>query len=129
MNGGNIVWCNAGSGGVCMMRNTWRDEQHPSFINFISSFLKANSFRLNCVPIAPVILFLCLSSMYLVVLSLIFLRFFICRISFSTVVVYQWPLFLWQTGTVTTTCQPLAGGLTFLIIWVSCFLCLKQWAL
>ncbi|RVW82913.1 Protein PARTING DANCERS [Vitis vinifera] len=53
----------SGSGGVCMMRNTWRDEQHPSFINFISSFLKANSFRLNFVPIAPVILFLCLSSM------------------------------------------------------------------
>ncbi|XP_034675991.1 protein PARTING DANCERS-like isoform X1 [Vitis riparia] len=49
----------SGSGGVCMMRNTWRDEQHPSFINFISSFLKANSFRLNCVPIAPDFIFNC----------------------------------------------------------------------
>ncbi|XP_034674554.1 protein PARTING DANCERS-like [Vitis riparia] len=49
----------SGSGGVCMMRNTWRDEQHPSFINFISSFLKANSFRLNFVPIAPDFIFNC----------------------------------------------------------------------
>ena len=37
------------------MSNTWRDEQHPSFINFISTFLSANSFRLNFVAIAPVI--------------------------------------------------------------------------
>lgn len=44
-----------GGGGVCMMSNTWRDEQHPSFINFISTFLTANAFRLNFVPIAPVI--------------------------------------------------------------------------
>ncbi|KAK3020711.1 hypothetical protein RJ639_047659 [Escallonia herrerae] len=41
-------------GGVCMMSNTWKDEQNPSFINFISCFLSANSFRLNFVPIAPV---------------------------------------------------------------------------
>ncbi|KAG5254780.1 protein PARTING DANCERS [Salix suchowensis] len=39
--------------GVCMMNTKWRDEQHPSFINFIASFLSANSFRLNFVPIAP----------------------------------------------------------------------------
>ena len=71
LNGGYVVLCNAGSGGVCMMRNTWRDEQHPSFINFISSFLNANSFRLNFVPIAPVILILCLFSVYFVVPSLI----------------------------------------------------------
>ncbi|GLT93885.1 hypothetical protein SLE2022_116550 [Rubroshorea leprosula] len=45
--------------GVCMMSNTWRDEQHPSFINFISSFLTANSFRLNFVPIAPDFIFNC----------------------------------------------------------------------
>lgn len=37
-----------------MMRTTWRDEQHPSFVDFISSFLSANSIRLNFVPIAPV---------------------------------------------------------------------------
>ncbi|KAK3014985.1 hypothetical protein RJ639_009286 [Escallonia herrerae] len=44
----------SGCGGVCMMSNTWKDEQNPSFINFISCFLSANSFRLNFVPIAPV---------------------------------------------------------------------------
>ncbi|GMY07924.1 protein PARTING DANCERS-like [Fagus crenata] len=48
----------AGSG-VCMMSTTWRDEQHPSFINFISSFLSANSFRLNFVPISPDFIFNC----------------------------------------------------------------------
>ena len=40
-----------------MMRTTWRDEQHPSFINFISNFLTTNSFRLNFVSIPPVISF------------------------------------------------------------------------
>ncbi|KAJ0603887.1 putative protein parting dancer [Helianthus annuus] len=49
---------NVGVGGVCMMSIKWRDEQHPSFVNFISSFLSANSFRLNIVPIAPVMLIL-----------------------------------------------------------------------
>ncbi|CAN6558544.1 unnamed protein product [Malus baccata var. baccata] len=34
-----------GGGGVFMMSNTWRDEQHPSFINFISAFL---DFIFNC---------------------------------------------------------------------------------
>ncbi|KAF8393287.1 hypothetical protein HHK36_021528 [Tetracentron sinense] len=48
-----------GGGGVCMMSNTWRDEQHPSFIHFISSFLSENSFRLNFVPIAPDFIFNC----------------------------------------------------------------------
>lgn len=47
----------SGCGGVCMMRTTWRDEQHPSFINFISNFLTTNSFRLNFVSIPPVISF------------------------------------------------------------------------
>ena len=48
-----------------MMNTKWRDEQHPSFINFIASFLSANSFRLNFVPIAPVILaFLNLFSIF-----------------------------------------------------------------
>ncbi|ONH89654.1 hypothetical protein PRUPE_8G007100 [Prunus persica] len=42
-----------------MMSNTWRDEQHPSFINFISTFLTANAFRLNFVPIAPDFIFNC----------------------------------------------------------------------
>ncbi|GAB2232285.1 hypothetical protein Droror1_Dr00011317 [Drosera rotundifolia] len=47
------------SSGVCMMSNNWRDEQHPSFINFISNFLHANSFRLNNVPITPDFIFNC----------------------------------------------------------------------
>ncbi|XP_022886859.1 protein PARTING DANCERS isoform X2 [Olea europaea var. sylvestris] len=45
--------------GVCLMSITWKDEQHPSFINFISSFLNAYSFRLNFVPIAPDFIFNC----------------------------------------------------------------------
>ncbi|KAJ8759525.1 hypothetical protein K2173_007142 [Erythroxylum novogranatense] len=53
-----ISICTTG-GGVCMMNKQWRDEQHPSFINFISSFLAANSFRLNFVPIAPDCIFNC----------------------------------------------------------------------
>ncbi|XP_059631007.1 protein PARTING DANCERS homolog [Cornus florida] len=48
---------NSGGIGICMMRNTWKDEQHPSFINFITSFLSANSFRLNFVPVAPDFIF------------------------------------------------------------------------
>lgn len=48
-----------------MMRITWRDEQHPSFINFISNFLTTNSFRLNFVAIPPVI-----SSVFLFVISI-----------------------------------------------------------
>ncbi|KAG4149296.1 hypothetical protein ERO13_D05G329400v2 [Gossypium hirsutum] len=47
------------SAGVCMMNTTWRDQQHPSFISFISSFLAANSFRLNFVPISPDFIFNC----------------------------------------------------------------------
>lgn len=39
------------------MRNAWKEDQHPSFIDFISNFLSANSFHLNFVPIAPVIAF------------------------------------------------------------------------
>ncbi|XAR57494.1 hypothetical protein NMG60_11025657 [Bertholletia excelsa] len=50
---------NSGGAGVCMMSNAWKDLQHPSFINFISSFLSANSFRLNFVPIAPDLIFNC----------------------------------------------------------------------
>ncbi|KAG4988320.1 hypothetical protein JHK85_031303 [Glycine max] len=45
--------------GVCLMRNAWKEDQHPSFINFISTFLSANSFRLNFVPIAPDFIFNC----------------------------------------------------------------------
>ncbi|XP_010677006.1 protein PARTING DANCERS homolog isoform X1 [Beta vulgaris subsp. vulgaris] len=48
-----------GSSGVCMMNNRWKEEQHPSFINFIATFLSANSFRLNVVPIAPDFIFNC----------------------------------------------------------------------
>lgn len=44
----------AGNAGVCMISKPWRDEQHTSFINFVSSFLSLNSFRLNIVPLAPV---------------------------------------------------------------------------
>ncbi|KAF9617008.1 hypothetical protein IFM89_033078 [Coptis chinensis] len=50
---------NRGGGGVCMMRSNWRDEQHPSFIHFICSFLRENSFRLNIVPISPDFIFNC----------------------------------------------------------------------
>ncbi|KAI3512981.1 hypothetical protein L1887_20304 [Cichorium endivia] len=50
---------NSGIGGVCLMSTKWRDEQHSSFINFISCFLTANSFRLNFVPIAPDFIFNC----------------------------------------------------------------------
>ncbi|GFQ00647.1 hypothetical protein PHJA_002208600 [Phtheirospermum japonicum] len=41
------------------MSTAWKNEQHPFFINFISSFLDANSFRLNFVPIAPDFIFNC----------------------------------------------------------------------
>ncbi|KAA0037049.1 uncharacterized protein E6C27_scaffold86G001440 [Cucumis melo var. makuwa] len=54
----SVCFANAG-GGVCLMSNVWRDEQHPSFINFISNFLCSNSFRLNFVPIAPDLIFNC----------------------------------------------------------------------
>ncbi|KAL4327565.1 hypothetical protein AHAS_Ahas13G0112800 [Arachis hypogaea] len=47
------------TGGVCLMRNVWKGEQHPYVINFISTFLSANSFRLNFVPIAPDFIFNC----------------------------------------------------------------------
>ncbi|RWR73246.1 protein PARTING DANCERS isoform X1 [Cinnamomum micranthum f. kanehirae] len=43
--------------GICMMSSTWKAEQHQSFINFISSFLNANSYRLNILPIAPDFIF------------------------------------------------------------------------
>ncbi|XP_015888483.3 protein PARTING DANCERS [Ziziphus jujuba] len=49
----------SGGGGVCMMRNTWRDEQSPAFINFISTFLRENCFRLNFVSITPDFIFNC----------------------------------------------------------------------
>ncbi|CAH9115920.1 unnamed protein product [Cuscuta epithymum] len=49
----------SGCNGVCMMSNSWRDEQHPSFLNFVSSFLHENSFRLNFVPITPDIIINC----------------------------------------------------------------------
>ncbi|XP_076905120.1 protein PARTING DANCERS homolog isoform X2 [Bidens hawaiensis] len=55
----NSVRNNSGIRGVCMMSTKWRDEQHSSFINFISSFLNANSFRLTNVPIAPDFIFNC----------------------------------------------------------------------
>ncbi|KAK9941567.1 hypothetical protein M0R45_007270 [Rubus argutus] len=63
---------NTGCGGVCMMRTTWRDEQHPSFINFISNFLTTNSFRLNFVSIPPDFIFNCggLSVAFIFVTSL-----------------------------------------------------------
>ncbi|CAJ1934115.1 unnamed protein product [Sphenostylis stenocarpa] len=48
-----------GTTGICLMRNAWKEDQHPSFINFISTFLSANSFRLNFVPIAPDFIFNC----------------------------------------------------------------------
>ncbi|KAK1305956.1 hypothetical protein QJS10_CPA10g00460 [Acorus calamus] len=47
---------NTGSG-VCMMNNEWKNKHHASFINFIASFLSANSYRLNFLPIAPDFIF------------------------------------------------------------------------
>ncbi|KAL8232181.1 hypothetical protein R6Q57_001959 [Mikania cordata] len=58
-NHGSALNSDIGVGGVCMMSNKWRDEQHSAFINFISSFLSANSFRFNIVPIAPDFIFNC----------------------------------------------------------------------
>ncbi|XP_031488599.1 protein PARTING DANCERS homolog isoform X3 [Nymphaea colorata] len=43
--------------GVCMINNSWRDEQRPDFIQFVSSFLRANAYRLNFLPIAPDFIF------------------------------------------------------------------------
>ncbi|XP_026454327.1 protein PARTING DANCERS-like isoform X2 [Papaver somniferum] len=48
-----------GVGGVCMMQTKWRDEQHPSLIHSISSFLADNLFKLNFVPIGPNFIFNC----------------------------------------------------------------------
>ncbi|KAK4489999.1 hypothetical protein RD792_000653 [Penstemon davidsonii] len=49
----------AGYSGVCIMSTTWKDVQHPSFINFIACFLDANSYRLSFTPIAPDFIFNC----------------------------------------------------------------------
>ncbi|CAI8587349.1 unnamed protein product [Vicia faba] len=49
----------SGTNGVCLMRSSWKEDQHSSFIHFISTFLSANSFRLNLVPIAPDFIFNC----------------------------------------------------------------------
>ncbi|KAL5729469.1 hypothetical protein ACHQM5_002414 [Ranunculus cassubicifolius] len=53
------TWNFSTRSGVCMMSTAWRDEQQPSLIHFISSFLRANSFRLNFAPIAPDFIFNC----------------------------------------------------------------------
>ncbi|KAK6940376.1 hypothetical protein RJ641_029907 [Dillenia turbinata] len=42
-----------------MMSTKWWDQHPPSVINFISSFLSANSFCLNIVQIAPDFIFIC----------------------------------------------------------------------
>ncbi|KAL8143988.1 hypothetical protein V2J09_017020 [Rumex salicifolius] len=42
-----------------MMSSKWKEEQPPNFINFISSFLSKNCFRLNFVPIPPDFIFNC----------------------------------------------------------------------
>ncbi|XP_078168125.1 DNA ligase-like protein isoform X2 [Carex rostrata] len=47
----------AKSCGVCMMSTSWREKQHPAFISYVSSFLVANSYRLNFLPIAPDFIF------------------------------------------------------------------------
>ncbi|XP_058757426.1 protein PARTING DANCERS-like isoform X3 [Vicia villosa] len=49
----------SGTNGVCLMRSSWKEDQYSSFIDFISTFLSANSFRLNFVPIAPDFIFNC----------------------------------------------------------------------
>lgn len=45
------------SGGVCMMNISWKEEQHPSLVHFISAFLNANSYRLNFLQITPDFIF------------------------------------------------------------------------
>ncbi|XP_058727554.1 protein PARTING DANCERS-like [Vicia villosa] len=49
----------SGGNGVCLMRSSWKEDQRSSFIDFISAFLSANSFRLIFVPIAPDFIFNC----------------------------------------------------------------------
>ncbi|XP_077211407.1 DNA ligase-like protein isoform X2 [Tasmannia lanceolata] len=53
----DLLLVSSSGSGVCMMSSTWKNEQHPSFINFISSFLSENSYRLNFLPIAPDFIF------------------------------------------------------------------------
>ncbi|KAL6618684.1 hypothetical protein ACP70R_033823 [Stipagrostis hirtigluma subsp. patula] len=43
--------------GVCMMSNTWREKQNPNLINFIATFLAANSYRLNFLSVSPDFIF------------------------------------------------------------------------
>ncbi|XP_062180601.1 protein PARTING DANCERS homolog [Phragmites australis] len=43
--------------GVCMMNTSWRDKQHPNLINFITTFLTANSYRLNFLSVSPDFIF------------------------------------------------------------------------
>ncbi|KAG2625410.1 hypothetical protein PVAP13_3KG207069 [Panicum virgatum] len=43
--------------GVCMMSNSWRDKQHPNLINFLATFLAANSYRLNFLSVSPDFIF------------------------------------------------------------------------
>ncbi|CAN6442059.1 unnamed protein product [Victoria cruziana] len=40
-----------------MINKSWRDEQCPEFIHFISSFLRANAYRFNFLPISPDFIF------------------------------------------------------------------------
>jgi len=40
-----------------MMSNSWRDKQHPNLINFIATFLAANSYRLNFLSVSPDFIF------------------------------------------------------------------------
>ncbi|KEH37912.1 hypothetical protein MTR_2g451120 [Medicago truncatula] len=41
-----------GINGVCLMRNAWKEDQRPSFIDFMSTFLSANSSLLSFVTIS-----------------------------------------------------------------------------
>ncbi|KAG2625405.1 hypothetical protein PVAP13_3KG207069 [Panicum virgatum] len=40
-----------------MMSNSWRDKQHPNLINFLATFLAANSYRLNFLSVSPDFIF------------------------------------------------------------------------
>ena len=119
-----------GTAGVCLMRNAWKEDQHPSFINFISTFLSANSFRLNFVPIAPVIGSLCFFPLFFLFLSdsgsTLKYEEFPCRILYSIVGVCLWPSFLWQTGTATMLLQSSTG--TRLLLWSHWLgVCMFEW--
>lgn len=111
-----------------MMSNRWRDEQHPSFIDFMSCFLSSNSYRLNFARIDPVDIILFTSS-WLRLSTTQLQETFICRISFSIVGVYQWHSYLLPIGNLIAF-HPSSAGNSVFIIQACCYvfhLMLSSW--